>query len=73
MVCTRLSGLSVAEEISWWLPSALKVQRLVETLPDIREFSALIKTSLGSGNQHRTHFPGRFPLVLVREQLLYVT
>lgn len=45
--------------------AALKVQRLVEALPSFREFSAFIKTSLGSGNQQRTHFLGRFPVVLV--------
>lgn len=50
--------------------AALKVQRLVEALPSIREFSAYIKMFLEFGNQQRTHFPGRFPVVLVSEKQL---
>lgn len=48
MVCTCLSGLFVAEGISQWLPSALKVQRLVDTLPNIsiyQDITCLWKSS----------------------------
>lgn len=41
MVCTCLSGLFVAEGISQWLPSALKVQRLVDTLPNISIYQGI--------------------------------
>lgn len=44
--------------------AALKVQRLAEALPSSKEFSAFVKISLGSGNQQRARFSGRFPVVL---------